>query len=102
MLRYPFDFLSFPFASKKNKNYHNYFQKRFSLEIELRSFQFNAYLADLQRLEATEAARCPECIIAFQLVLKTVGTDKSLGVDRLLYFISEAVAYVYVLVGDCL
>ena len=62
-----------------------YFLKLFTREPELSRAQSDTYLADFPRLSATEAAGCEGRIKEIREALKSVGLDKSPGIEGLPY-----------------
>ena len=64
---------------------HDFFQKLIIYELGLSSAQSNAYLADFPHLKATEAGGYEGSIMEDKIrqVLKSIGTDKTLGIDSL-------------------
>ena len=69
------------------EEFRSYFQDLFTREPGLDPVQFDTYLADFPRLEATEAAGCEGRIREDEVreVLRTVGLDKTPGIDGLPY-----------------
>ena len=69
------------------KEFRQYFLKLFTREPGWSSAQFYTYLADFPHLSVTEVAGCEGCITEdeVQKAMKSVGLDKSLGIDSLPY-----------------
>ena len=75
------------------------FPKAFTRETGLSSAQFHTYLADFLRLSATEAAGCESRITEDEVreALKSVGLDKSPGIDGLPYEVYFRLSHMFVL-----
>ena len=80
------------------KEFRQYFLKLFSWEPGLSSAQFDTNLADFPRLSVTEAAGCEGFIKEeeIQRALKSVGLDKSPGIDGLPYEVYLGLSYMFV------
>ena len=78
--------------------FRQYFLKLFTREPGLSSAQFDAYLADFPRLSATEAAGCEGLIKEeeIRVALKSVGLDKSPGIDGLPYEVYLRLSHMFV------
>ena len=72
--------------------------KLFTREPGLSSAQFDTYLADFPRLSATEAAGCEGCIKEeeIRVALRSVGLDKSPGIDGLPYEVYLRLSHMFV------
>ena len=80
------------------KGFRDYFLQLCTREPGLSSAQFDAYLADFPRLEATEAAGCegPITEVEIRQALRTVGTDKTPGIDGLPYEVYLRLSHMFV------
>ena len=78
------------------KEFQLYFKKLFTKEPRLSSAQFDTYLADFSHLSATQVAGCEGCITEDEVqdALKSVGLDKSPGIDCLPYKIYSRLLHV--------
>ena len=78
--------------------FRQYFLKLFTREPGLSSAQFDTYLADFPRLSATEAAGCEGRIKEeeIRVALKSVGLDKSPGIDGLPYEVYLRLSHMFV------
>ena len=80
------------------KQFRDYYQDLFTREPGLSSARFDAYLADFPRLEETEAAGCEGPITEDEIrqALKSVGTDKTPGIDGLPYEVYLRLSHMFV------
>ncbi len=72
--------------------------RQYFLKPGLNSAQFDTYLADFPRLSATEAAGCEGLIKEeeIRVALKSVGLDKSPGIDGLPYEVYLRLSHMFV------
>ena len=77
------------------KEFRDYFRKLFTRNSELSFAQFDAYLADFSRLEATVAAEFSELQRKVRQALKTVGTNKTLTINGLSYELYLRMSHVF-------
>ena len=80
------------------KEFRQYFLKLFTRKPGLSSAQFDTYLANFPRLSATEVAGCEGHIKEdeIQEALKSVGLDKSLGINGLPYEVYLRLSHMFV------
>ena len=81
------------------REFRQYFLKLFTREPGLSSAQFDTYLADFPRLSATEAAGCEGRIKEEEEIreaLKSVGLEKSPGIDGLPYEVYFRLLHMFV------
>ena len=81
------------------REFRQYFLKLFTREPGLSSAQFDTYLADFPRLSATEAAGCEGRIKEEEEIreaLKSVGLEKSPGIDGLPYEVYLRLLHMFV------
>ena len=80
------------------KEFLQYFLKLFTRETGLSSSQFDTYLVDFPRLSAIEAAGCEGRIKEDEIweALRSVGLDKSPGIDGLPYEVYLRLSHMFV------
>ena len=78
--------------------FRDYYQDLFTREPGLSSSQFDTYLADFPRLTETEAAGCEGRITEDEVreALKTVGKNKTPGIDGLPYEVYLRLSHMFV------